>query len=265
MINSGSPLGGHILKVLVPVLLSCFCVVGTALVSDTGNSLFNDCVESTTKGCFSHYLQLHWGLMIALWGSMLILSSLLPAIVNQHMPLLLVWTAWISLRSDFQLGRAEDPDGLFEDSHPLKEGWILGVLLLFASLSLLIRRRAAAMILCLAEVVFLATIPKNGEMKIALMTLQVVYYCALYFLSLLLMPARPESTYILNSVMGSVWVLWTTDMLHLTIAVLFYIGLCLLLFAVQYEHTQVWVNFNRSTASVRPAHRDDEESPIKAD
>lgn len=261
MMNSKPAASGQILKVLVPLLLSCFCVVGTALFSDTGNALFSECIDSPSRGCVHRYIQLYWGMMVLLWGVLLLLSSLVPQHINSHMPLLLIWTVWISLRSDFQLGRLADASLVDQFEQILiKSHWVTLTLLIFASLSLLIRRRVPVFILCMAEVIFLATIPKSSEIKITLMTLQVVYYCVLYFLSLLLMPVKPEPTYILNTAMGSVWALWVNDMLHLTIAVLFYIGLCLLSFATQYESTRVWVNFNRVTVV-----SNDEEADIKKD
>lgn len=250
----------QILKVLVPVLLSCFCVVGTALFSDTGNSLFSDCLASPVRGCVQHYLQLYWGLTILLWGALLILSSLAPHHVNQHMPLLLIWTVWISLRSEFQLGRLADAELMAAERGVLSSNWITAVLLLCALLSLLIRHKSATLVLCLAEIVFLATMPKSSEIKITLMILQTVYFCALYFLSLLLMPVKCETTYVLNTIMGSIWALWINDMLHLTIAVLAYMGVCLFLFAVQYESTQVWAIFTRVVAPIG-----NEEMPTKSD
>lgn len=260
MRNNTSQIPGQLLKVLVPVLLSCFCVVGTALFSDTGNSLFSECLESPVRGCVQHYLQLYWGLTIVLWGTLLVLSSLAPSHVNQHMPLLLIWTVWISLRSEFQLGRLADEELMAAERGVLSTNWITAILLLCALLSLLIRHKAATLVLCLAEIVFLATMPKSSEIKITLMILQAVYFCALYFLALLLTPVKPEPTYILNTIMGSIWALWVNDMLHLTIAVLAYVGVCITLFALQYEHTQIWAIFTRVIAS-----NGNEEAPTKSD
>lgn len=258
--SSGSSVAGsQVLRVLIPLLLSCFCVVGTALFSDTGNALFSECLENPVHGCVQHYLQMYWGLTVLLWGALLIVSSMAPGHVNQHMPLLIVWTVWISLRSEFQLGRLADAELMAAEASVLSSKWIIAILLLFAGLSLLIRNRAATMVLCLAEVVFLATMPKSSEIKITLMILQASYFCALYFLSLALMPVKPEPTYLLNMIMGSIWALWINDMLHLTIATLVYITACLLLFTFQYESTQLWVNFNRI---VMPGG---EEAPTKSD
>lgn len=240
----------QILNVLVPVLLSCFCVVLTALFSDTGNSLFNDCLAAVHRpACMQNYLQLYWALSMLLWGAILILSSAVPAWVNPHMPLLLCWTVWISLRSDFQLGRLADV-GTAATAHPVPWFWSPMLLLLFAVAALLVRQRVAILLLCVLELSFLSAMPKAHEIQISMMIVQALYFCGLYFLSLLLVPSQRDSVYILNIVMSSFWALWINDMLHLTILVLAYVGLSLLAFAMRYESTQLWVNFNRmSTGS----------------
>ena len=80
----------QILKVLVPVMLTCFCMLMTGLMGF----------------CVEHQIGFYWSLIIMLWGTVLVFSGMFPYYINPHLPMLLGWAVWISVQSDYKLSRS---------------------------------------------------------------------------------------------------------------------------------------------------------------
>ena len=90
----------QILKLLVPVLLTCFCMVLTGLMGF----------------CVEHQIGFYWSLIIMLWGTILVFSGIFPFYINPHLPMLLGWAVWISVQSDYKLSRSTSYVAMFVEN-----------------------------------------------------------------------------------------------------------------------------------------------------
>lgn len=220
----------QILKVLVPVMLTCFCMLMTGLMGF----------------CVEHQIGFYWSLIIMLWGTVLVFSGMFPYYINPHLPMLLGWAVWISVQSDYKLSRSTSYVALLIPN----KFWLHAPLVIAPLLALVATRKLQVLLLAIAEILYLALIPKVGDVDEKIMVLQTTLYCFLYFLSLgvsmVLAEDREEMSYfVLTRVIGSVWILWIDNPFQMLILTLVYSGFCLVMFAVRFETIQrIWDRYN---------------------
>lgn len=221
----------QILKIMVPVALTCFCIVLTFLMGF----------------CVEHEIGFYWSLVILLWGTILVFSGIFPYYINPHLPMLLGWAVWISVQSDFKLSQSTSYVAQFAAN----KFWIHVPLVIVPLLALASTSKLQVMVLAILEMLYLAIIPKTGEVDEKLMALQAALYCLLYFLSLgvstVLAEGREEMHYfMLTRVIGSIWILWIDNLLQIIILTLIYGGFCLVTFIVRFETVQrIWERYNQ--------------------
>ena len=151
----------QILKVLVPVMLTCFCMLMTGLMGF----------------CVEHQIGFYWSLIIMLWGTVLVFSGMFPYYINPHLPMLLGWAVWISVQSDYKLSRSTSYVALLIPN----KFWLHAPLVIAPLLALVATRKLQVLLLAIAEILYLALIPKVGDVDEKIMVLQTTLYCFLYF------------------------------------------------------------------------------------
>jgi hypothetical protein len=224
------------LKILIPVLLSCWVVIITTCLAL----------------CLKHQITVYWMLVSIVWGMLLLFSAWSPRYVNPYLPMLLAWSFWFSIQTDIQLYWKLEMSinkDLFLLQGKMSTHLVhVGILMVIACLLLWIRRRASVFILAFVSITVTATIPKPAEIQIYTMILQASLFCLLYFFSLAVSGVASLSTqdhrhFLLNNIAGSAWVLWVDELLPLIILSAVYVLLCFVTLIARYDKVMLlWQN-----------------------
>lgn len=224
------------LRILVPILLSCWCVVITTCLAL----------------CLKYQIAVYWMMVSFVWGMLMLFSAGSPRYVNPYLPMLLAWSFWFSIQTDMQLfWRFEE--NINRDLFILQGKIIshlvhVGILASIACLMLWIRRRASVFILAFVSIAVTATVPKPAEIQVHTMILQASLFCMLYFFSLAVsgvasLAVKDHRHFLLNNIVGSAWVLWVDELIPLVILAAVYVLFCLVTLIARYDKVMlVWQN-----------------------
>ena len=239
------------LKVLVPILLTCWIIAVTTCLAL----------------CLKHQISVYWMLVSFAWGMLMLFAAASPRYVNPYMPMLLAWSFWFSIQTDIQLYwklEVNIPRDMFLSIQDGAVGLVvqLFALIMIASLMLWIRRKESVFILALISIVITTVIPKPAEIQVYVMILQAVIFCMLYFLSLAVsavatLTMLDHRHFILNNVVGAAWVLWVDEVLPLIGLAALYILLCLITLMARYDKVMLlWQGHGPV-----PRHNDPDDDP----
>jgi hypothetical protein len=243
------------LKVLVPILLSCWVVTITTCLAL----------------CLKHQISVYWMLVSFVWGMLMIFSAASPRYVNPYMPMLLAWSFWFSIQTDIQLYwklEVNIPRDMFLSIQDGSVGLVVQIftLISIACLMLWIRRKASVFILAFISIVITTVIPKPAEIQVHAMILQSVLFCMLYFLSLAVsavatLAVNDHRHFLLNNIVGSAWVLWVDELMPLIGLSALYVLLCLITLMARFDKVMlIWQGYD---SAPRHTDQDDDQEDVE--